>query len=448
MFGMREEIKKSRHEDGMNMVKLGDIATYVNGYAFKPDDRGDYGLPIIRIQDLTGNTYDLGFYDGDYPKKIEINNGDILISWSASLGVYEWERGKALLNQHIFKVVFDKEVDVSKKYFVYAVKYKLEELSRKSHGATMKHVIKKDFDNTKIPFPSFVRQKEIAERLEKTSKIISGRKKQLQKLDELIQARFVEMFGDPITNSKLLPIEKIEERYFLKAGITTKAEDIHDYLKAGDRILDIGAGTGRYSVALSQEGYEVDAIELVKYNLGMLKAKKSNVKAYQGTALDLSRYQDETFDLTLLFGPMYHLFSYEDKLKALSEAKRVTKTGGVILVAYVMNDYSVLVHGFRDGHIKEALKSGKIDEHFQTQTNIDDLYSYVRIELINQLNQDLNLKRIKIIAADGPADYMRPILNKMDDETFELFMQYHLSTCERLDMIGASSHTLDILRKV
>ena len=202
MFEIQEEIKKSRHEDGMNMVKLGDIATYVNGYAFKPDDRGDYGLPIIRIQDLTGNTYDLGFYDGDYPKKIEINNGDILISWSASLGVYEWKRGKALLNQHIFKVVFDKEVDVSKKYFVYAVKYKLEELSRKSHGATMKHVIKKDFDNTKIPFPSFVRQKEIAERLEKTSKIISGRKKQLQKLDELIQARFVEMFGDPIMNQK------------------------------------------------------------------------------------------------------------------------------------------------------------------------------------------------------------------------------------------------------
>ena len=220
MFEMQEEIKKSRHEDGMNMVKLGDIATYVNGYAFKPDDRGDYGLPIIRIQDLTGNTYDLGFYDGDYPKKIEINNGDILISWSASLGVYEWKRGKALLNQHIFKVVFDKEVDVSKKYFVYAVKYKLEELSRKSHGATMKHVIKKDFDNTKIPFPSFVRQKEIAERLEKTSKIISGRKKQLQKLDELIQARFVEMFGG-LHNSKLYPYVSIETFTDVTSGGTS-----------------------------------------------------------------------------------------------------------------------------------------------------------------------------------------------------------------------------------
>lgn len=228
----------------------------------------------------------------------------------------------------------------------------------------------------------------------------------------------------------------------------TSMKYIHDYLKKGDRILDIGAGTGRYSVALSNEGYEVDAVELVKYNLGMLKAKKSNVRAYQGTALDLSRFDDETFDVTLLFGPMYHLFTYEDKLKALAEAKRVTKTNGIILVAYVMNDYSVLVHGFRDGHIKEAIKSGKIDDDFQTQTNIDDLYSYVRIDLINQLNQDSNLERIKIIAADGPADYMRPILNKMDDEEFELFMQYHLTTCERADLIGASSHTLDILKKL
>lgn len=93
-------------------MKLGDVATYINGYAFKPKDR-EIGLPIIRIQDLTGNAYDLGFYDGEYPEKIEINYGDILISWSASLGVYIWNRGKALLNQHIFKVVFDK-VDIDK----------------------------------------------------------------------------------------------------------------------------------------------------------------------------------------------------------------------------------------------------------------------------------------------------------------------------------------------
>lgn len=228
----------------------------------------------------------------------------------------------------------------------------------------------------------------------------------------------------------------------------TSMKYIHDYLKPGDKILDIGAGTGKYSIALANEGYEVDAIELVKYNLGVLKSYNSSVKAYQGTALDLSRYQDETFDLTLLFGPMYHLFSTEDKIKALSEAKRVTKTNGIILVAYVMNDYSILIHGFRDGYIKDALAKGKIDQNFQTHTSIEDLYSYIRIEDINYLNQATQLERIKIIASDGPADYMRPILNKMDEETFELFIQYHLSTCERIDMIGASSHTLDILRKI
>lgn len=222
---------------------------------------------------------------------------------------------------------------------------------------------------------------------------------------------------------------------------------IHKYLKEGDSILDIGAGTGRYCVPLSEEGYTVEAIELVKYNLGMLKAKKSKVKAYQGSALDLSRYPDNHFDCTLLFGPMYHLFTKEDKIKALSEAKRVTKVNGILWVAYVMNEYSILVHGFRDNHILESIEQGKVDQSFQTKTTIDDLYSYTRLEQINELNKKVQLERLEIIAADGPADYMRPILNKMDEKTFETFMDYHLATCQRQDLIGASSHTVDILRK-
>ena len=173
--------------------RLGDIATYVNGYAFKPSDRGAKGLPIIRIQDLTGNSYDLGYYDGIYPEKIEINDGDILISWSGSLGIYIWNHGKALLNQHIFKVVFDKG-DVNKQYFVFAVQYKLQEMMAKTHGATMKHIVKKDFDNTLIPFPALEAQSEIADILLRVNAIISVRKKQIKMLDELIKSRFVEMF--------------------------------------------------------------------------------------------------------------------------------------------------------------------------------------------------------------------------------------------------------------
>lgn len=178
-----------------DMIKLGDAATYINGYAFKPEDRGEVGLPIIRIQDLTGNAYDLGFYDGEYPEKIEINDGDVLISWSASLGVYVWNRGRALLNQHIFKVVFDK-VDIDKNYFVYAVRQKLDEMGMKTHGATMKHIVKKDFDATLIPYPSLNEQAEIATNLNKVSRVLEARKQELQLFDNLIRARFVELFGD------------------------------------------------------------------------------------------------------------------------------------------------------------------------------------------------------------------------------------------------------------
>lgn len=194
----------------MEQKRLGDIATYINGFAFKPEDRSTVGLPIIRIQDLTGNAYDLGFYDGSYPKRIEINDGDVLISWSASLGVYVWNRGKALLNQHIFKVAFDK-CNVNREFFVYAVRHKLKEMESKTHGATMKHIVKKDFDNTLIPFPTLNEQGKIAKLLDTAATIISARQQQLQKLDDLVKARFVEMFGDVKDNPYHFPTATLKE---------------------------------------------------------------------------------------------------------------------------------------------------------------------------------------------------------------------------------------------
>ena len=175
-------------------ARLGDLATYVNGYAFKPSDWGETGLPIIRIQDLTGNSYQLNRYEGEYPDRIEVNNGDVLISWSASLGVYVWQRGKALLNQHIFKVVFDK-LPIDKEYFVFAVKHKLAEMESKTHGATMKHIVKKDFDSTTIPYPEIEKQVRIAERLHRISSLIVKQQEQLLLLDQLVKSRFVELFG-------------------------------------------------------------------------------------------------------------------------------------------------------------------------------------------------------------------------------------------------------------
>lgn len=231
----------------------------------------------------------------------------------------------------------------------------------------------------------------------------------------------------------------------------TSMKYIHEYLpqeqKEQVKILDVGAGTGRYCVQLAEEGYDVTAVELVKYNLGILKSKKSSVKAYQGNALNLSRFADETFDMVLVFGPMYHLYTIEDKVRALQEAKRVLKKDGVILVAYCMNEYSILTYGFKEGHIRESIQNQKVDARFHVQAKEEDLYDYVRIEDIDAVNHGAGVYREKLISADGPANYMRTTLHAMDEETYQLFLEYHLSTCERAELLGASAHTLDIVRK-
>ena len=200
------------------MARLGDIATYVNGYAFKPSDWSDIGIPIIRIQDLTGNSYQANRYNGEYDKRYEIHDGDVLISWSASLGVYVWTGEKAVLNQHIFKVVFNK-VEVDKSFFVHQVRNILENSASQAHGATMKHLTKPVFDALPFNLPSVVEQQRISSVLDKLTNLISLRKQQLAKLDELVKARFVEMFGDPMRNPSEWPIHQLQEYIlFLTSG--------------------------------------------------------------------------------------------------------------------------------------------------------------------------------------------------------------------------------------
>lgn len=213
------------------------------------------------------------------------------------------------------------------------------------------------------------------------------------------------------------------------------------------RLLDIGAGTGRYSVALAEEGYDVTAVELVRYNLGVLKKKASSVKAMQGNALNLKKLESASYDVTLLFGPMYHLFGFEQKLRALSEARRVTKPNGVILVAYCMNEYGVITYGFKERNVLSCMAEERFTEDFKTISSPDKLYDYMRIEDIDALNEAAELRRIKILSPDGPANYIRPFLNQLTDEEFELFVRYQMAVCERADLIGAGAHTVDILRR-
>ena len=190
-------------------VRLGDVATYVNGYAFKPSDYSDSGLPIVRIQNLTGNAYRTNRYEGTLPEKFAIQDGDILISWSASLGVFEWNQGPAWLNQHIFRVVFNKAM-IDKRFFVHQARFLIQKSQNLAHGATMKHLTKKVFETLPFLYLGLNNQITIAEQLDALDTQINRAKRQIRFLDNLAKSRFVEMFGDPALNPMKWDIGTIE----------------------------------------------------------------------------------------------------------------------------------------------------------------------------------------------------------------------------------------------
>ena len=174
-------------------ITLGEVGTYINGYAFKPSDWGNSGLPIIRIQNLTNQNTEPNYFDGQYNSKFEVNKGDILIAWSGSLGIHIWQKNKALLNQHIFRVEFNK-CDIDKMYFYYAVKYNIHKMLHLTHGATMRHIIKSDFEQIIIPYPRLEAQAKISRVLNYLDQNIINYRNILIKLELLIKSRFDELF--------------------------------------------------------------------------------------------------------------------------------------------------------------------------------------------------------------------------------------------------------------
>lgn len=226
---------------------------------------------------------------------------------------------------------------------------------------------------------------------------------------------------------------------------------IEKYLKPGMDILEIGAATGRYSHALARMGYRVDAVELVKHNIRLfneITQPGENITIRQGNAKDLSFYGDGTFDMTLLLGPMYHLFTEEEQKQALSEAIRVTKPGGLIYAAYCGNEATMIQYCFGRGMIRDPHLRSKIDPvTFKASSDPAELFQLYRKEEIDALVAPFPVERLHYVATDLATNYMRDVVDGMDDEIFDLYLRYHFFICERPDLVGASHHILDILRK-
>lgn len=240
-----------------------------------------------------------------------------------------------------------------------------------------------------------------------------------------------------------------DKRLLRRHGIVefeTTMHHLHRFLQQGQYILDIGAGTGRYTSALMAEGYQVKAVELVRRNIDVFLKREPSADVVLGDARNMAFLPSASSDVTLLLGPLYHLIGDEEKLKALNEAKRVTKPGGLIFVAYLMNEYSILSYCFDEERINDLLARGVVDQQYHVQVQEGELYDYVRLEDINRLNEKAGLERVTIFSPDGAADYMRTRLNQMSDETFARFIEYQKCISERLDLIGAGSHVVDVLK--
>ena len=263
-----------------------------------------------------------------------------------------------------------------------------------------------------------------------------------RKLDNIIEKFYKEICieDERLTKDKMHKIEFI-----------TTTNYIEKYLKPGDRILEIGAGTGAYSLYYANKGYKVDAIELSKSNVEVFKTKITkdlDVNVIQGNAVDLSVYKDNTFDITLCLGPLYHLFKEEETTSAIKEAIRVTKPGGKIYLAFILFDLTMLTWGFKEKNVYENYGENKqISENFKPNNAEELIFNMRYFEDVKKLIKSFNLKTINYVATDGIGRVIKDEINQMSEEEYNLYIKYPLSICEREDLIGYSGHILAILEK-
>ena len=184
---------------------LGSVATYINGRAFKPSEWESTGLPIVRIQNLTDKNAKCHYSSAAYEEKYKIHNGDLLFAWSASLGAHIWSQNDAWLNQHIFKVIPNDNID--KLYLYYYLQKVIAELYLKTHGSGMVHITKGPFMNTPIPVPSYTEQSRIVARIEELfselDKAVDTLKTTKEQLTVYRQAVLKDAFSSCETQAKI-----------------------------------------------------------------------------------------------------------------------------------------------------------------------------------------------------------------------------------------------------
>ena len=225
----------------------------------------------------------------------------------------------------------------------------------------------------------------------------------------------------------------------------TTVKYIEKYLTSGARILDVGAGAGEYSLHFARKGYQVSALELADANIAAFRAKitaDDQIDLVQGNALDLSRYDSDSFDVVLLFGPLYHLHDEADKLQCIEEAKRVCKPDGRIFFAFISNDIVILtMQQFQTDYL--------VSGHYNKDTfRLDDFpFVFHTVDHCRALLAKAGIQITHEVAADGVSELLKDLVNTMDTATYQQYLRYHFYICEKPECLGMSNHLLFVGKK-
>lgn len=225
----------------------------------------------------------------------------------------------------------------------------------------------------------------------------------------------------------------------------TNIRYIERFLKPGARILDLGAGTGEYSLYFARKGYAVWAVELADSNIQVFRSKLTpddNIQLIQGNALDLRRFEDRFFDVVLLFGPLYHLHAPDDRRKCIAEAKRVCKTNGTLFFAFISNDMVILTEFYRR---PDYFTAGDYDK---ASFRLEDFpFVFHTVSGCRELLESEGIRLLHEVASDGISELLEDRINAMDEESYAQYLRYHFYICEKPEFLGMSNHLLFVGQK-
>jgi len=266
-----------------------------------------------------------------------------------------------------------------------------------------------------------------------------------KELDEIYQRQYAGAFEEGrLTYTKANETEFIITMHY-----------IHKYLQNGAKVIDIGAGCGAYTKAISEEGYQVDAIDLHEDNVTRMKQlfeDNGNVSVYQGDALNLDNFADDSYDLVLEMGPVYHLHNFQDRVSAIKEAVRVAKKGAPIFVAFVLQDAPLIEYIFQSENPAEEINEiGYIKETATVTENTGSsifLHTIATIdELTDEVCKTLPVTKGPRFAQDGLSQVIRDAVNNMSEASYNEWIQYLKATAERPDLMGYSNHVVQVFIK-